>query len=293
MFRRLLTVLEMIKIQHTLFALPFAVVGAAYAARGWPTLAQCLWILGAMVGARSAAMTFNRIVDAKFDAANPRTAGRAIPRGLVSMKFAAGFLAVSLALFFLSAAMLNRTVLLLSPIAAVVILGYSLTKRFTALSHFVLGLSLALAPIGAWLAIDPRVVHFPLLLGVGVLFWVAGFDILYACEDAEFDRSAGLKSAPAKLGIRNALWVARGCHAVALLAFAAPVALQLHGWYAAAVAAVALLLVYEHAIVRADDLRRANRAFFHVNAIIGVLLAAGAIAELPRGCMLPIVLGSW
>ena len=275
--------LEMIKFQHTLFALPFAIVGAAFAARGWPPLADCLWILGAMVGARSAAMTFNRIADARFDAANPRTAGRAIPRGLVSMKFAAGFLAVSLALFFLSAWMLNRTVFLLSPLAAIVILGYSLTKRFTELCHFVLGLSLALAPIGAWLAVSEQVTALPLLLGAGVLFWVAGFDILYACEDAEFDRSAGLMSVPATLGIRNALWVARGCHVVALLAFAAPIVLGLQGWYAGAVAAVAALLVYEHAIVKADDLRRANRAFFHVNAIISVALAAGAIAEIARG----------
>ena len=283
---RILTVLEMIKFQHTLFALPFAVVGAAYAARGWPTLATCLWILGAMVGARSAAMTFNRIADARFDAANPRTSGRAIPKGLISMKFAAGFLAASLALFFASAAMLNTTVLLLSPVAAVVILGYSLTKRFTELSHFVLGLSLALAPIGAWLAVTPAFHAFPLLIGAGVLFWVAGFDILYACEDSEFDRSAGLKSVPATLGIPGALWVARGCHVVALLAFAAPVVLGLQGWYAGAIAATALLLVYEHALVRADDLRRANRAFFHVNAIIGFTLAAGAIAELARGTIL-------
>jgi 4-hydroxybenzoate polyprenyltransferase len=280
---RILVVLEMIKFQHTIFALPLAVVGAAYAARGWPHLETCLWILGAMVGARSAAMTFNRIADARFDAANPRTAERAIPKGLVSMKFAAGFLLASLALFFLSAAMLNRTVLLLSPIAAVVILGYSFTKRFTALSHFVLGLSLALAPIGAWLAVSESIVAFPLLLGAGVLFWVAGFDILYACEDAAFDKTAGLKSVPAALGIPRALWVARACHAIALAAFAGPLVLGLRGWYAGALVAVALLLLYEHSLVRSDDLRRANRAFFHVNAIISATLAAGALVELARG----------
>ena len=280
MFRRLLTVLEMIKFQHTIFALPFAVVGAAYAAHGWPELVTCLWILGAMVGARSAAMTFNRIVDARFDAANPRTSGRAIPRGLISKRFATGFLLASLALFFLSAAMLNRTVLLLSPVAAVVILGYSLTKRFTELSHFVLGLSLALAPVGAWLAISPTLNALPLLWGAGVLFWVAGFDILYACEDSEFDRSMDLRSVPATLGIPGALWVSRGCHAIALLAFAAPLLLNLRGWYAAAVGATALLMIYEHAIVRANDLRRANRAFFHVNAIISAVLATGALVEL-------------
>ncbi|HZN62338.1 MAG TPA: UbiA-like polyprenyltransferase [Planctomycetota bacterium] len=275
--------LEMIKFQHTIFALPFAVVGAATAAKGWPPLSACLWILGAMVGARSAAMTFNRIVDARFDAANPRTSGRAIPKGLVSMQSAAGFLVVSLALFFASAAMLNRTVLLLSPVAAVVILGYSFTKRFTPLSHFVLGLSLALAPIGAWLAVDPTLHAFPLLLGAGVLFWVAGFDILYACEDAEFDRTKGLKSIPAAVGIPAALKIARWGHAAALAAFGAPILLGMRGWYAGAVAGVALLLLYEHSLVRPDDLRKANRAFFHVNAVISVALAAGALAELARG----------
>jgi len=283
MFRRLLTVLEMIKFQHTIFALPFAAVGAACAARGWPALEKALWILGAMVGARSAAMTFNRIADARFDAANPRTAGRAIPRGLVSTRFAAAVLLASLALFFLSAAMLNRTVLLLSPVAAGVILGYSFTKRFTPLSHFVLGLSLALAPLGAWLAIDPRLAPFPLLIGAGVLLWVAGFDILYACEDAAFDRGAGLKSIPAAIGIPGALRTARACHAMALAAFGAPMLLGVRGWYAGAVVAVAVLLLYEHSIVRPDDLRRVNRAFFHVNAIVSVTLAAGAIAEVALG----------
>lgn len=281
MLRKILTVLEMIKFQHTIFALPFAVVGAAYAAGGWPRPATCLWILGAMVGARSAAMMFNRIADAKFDAANPRTAGRALPRGLISGRFAAGFLVASLALFFLSAGMLNETVLLLASPAAIVILGYSLTKRVTALTHFVLGLSLALAPLGAWLAIRPdELAAFPLLLAGGVLFWVAGFDILYACEDEAFDRGAGLKSIPAALGVPAALRVASLCHAAALAFFGAPLLLGLKGWYAGSVAAVALLILYEHAIVRPDDLRRVNRAFFHVNAVVSVALAVGALLEL-------------
>ncbi|HEU4338732.1 MAG TPA: UbiA-like polyprenyltransferase [Planctomycetota bacterium] len=280
MFRRLLTVLEMIKFQHTVFALPFAAVGAGYAAGGWPKLPVCLWILGAMVGARSAAMTFNRIVDARFDAANPRTAGRAIPRGLVSMKFATGFLIASLALFFASAYMLNGVVFVLAPVATLVILGYSYTKRFTPLSHFILGLSLAMAPVGAWLAVMPTAHWLPIAFGAGVLFWVAGFDILYACEDAEFDKSTGLKSVPAAIGIPRALWVARACHAVALAAFAWPALLGLRGWYAVALGTVALLLVYEHTLVRPGDLRRANRAFFHVNAVISFTLAGGAILEL-------------
>ena len=197
-----------------------------------------------------------------------------------------GFLLASLALFFACAALLNRTVLALSPAAAAVILGYSLTKRFTPLSHFVLGLSLALAPVGAALAVDPSPHALPFFLGAGVLFWVAGFDILYACEDAAFDRSAGLNSVPAALGIPRALWVARACHAAALAAFGAPLLLGLRGWYAGAVVAVALLLFYEHWLVRPDDLRRANRAFFHVNAVISATLAAGALAELARGTML-------
>src|SRR5262245_22061605 len=228
---RILTVLEMIKFQHTVFALPFAAVGAAAAAKGWPCLDTCLWILGAMVGARSAAMTFNRIVDARYDAANPRTANRAIPQGHVTTGLATGFFLASLALFFLSAAMLNRTVLALSPAAAFVILAYSYTQRFTALRHFILGLSLAMAPIGAYLAVDPEFHRLPLLWGAGVLFWVAGFDILYACEDAAFDRGAGLKSIPAALGIPRALGVARACHALALAAFAAPLLMGLRGWY--------------------------------------------------------------
>lgn len=278
---RVLTVLEMIKFQHTLFALPFAIVGAAYARRGWPTWAEALALFGCMVGARSAAMVFNRIVDARFDAANPRTAGRAIPRGLVSFRFAWGFLAVSVAVFAACAATLNLLVLALTPVALAIILGYSLTKRFTAACHFVLGLSLAMAPIGAWLAMDRPIDLFPLLLGGGVLFWVAGFDILYACEDAEFDRRAGLHSIPAALGVKRALRVSRFCHAVAFAFFAAPV-VELRGYYSAALAAVAMLLAYQHALVRPDDLRRVNRAFFHVNAVVSFALMAGALVELAR-----------
>ncbi|MBI4564539.1 MAG: UbiA family prenyltransferase [Planctomycetes bacterium] len=283
MLRKILVVLEMIKFQHTVFALPFAAVGAAYAAEGLPTAGQCFWILLAMVGGRSAAMTFNRMADARFDAANPRTAARALPRGLVSFRFATGFLIASLALFFLSAGMLNRLVLALSPAAAAVILGYSIMKRITPLSHFALGLSLAMAPVGAWLAIRPEPAAFPLLLGAAVFFWVAGFDIIYACEDVEFDRRTGLRSIPAAVGVPASLRIAMACHGTALALLAAPtIFLGLGGWYLAAVALIAPLLAYEHALVRPDDLRRVNQAFFHVNAAVGLTLAGGAILELWR-----------
>lgn len=284
MLRRVARLLEMIKFRHTIFALPFAAVGACYAAGGLPTPLQCFWLLLAMASARTAAMLFNRIVDARYDAANPRTRDRAIPRGTVTPRFAWGALAVSVALFVLAAAMLNRVVLALTPVALGVTLGYSYTKRFTSLSHFILGLSLAMAPIGAWLAIVPALSPFPLLIGAAVLFWVAGFDILYACQDVEFDRGAGLRSVPARFGVPAALGVARGCHAltVAALALAIPVA-GLGGWYVAGVAAIAALLSYEHALVRPDDLKRVNRAFFHVNAVVSLTLGAAALIDLFAG----------
>jgi 4-hydroxybenzoate polyprenyltransferase len=279
--RRLLTVLEMIKFQHTIFALPFAAIGAFYAARGVPTTAQILWITAAMVAARTAAMVFNRIVDARHDAANPRTKDRAIPKGLVSVPFAWGVLAVSAGLFVLAAAMLNRTVLLLAPVALAVTLGYSLTKRFTTLCHFILGLSLAMAPIGAFLAVRPELDPFPLLMGAAVLFWVAGFDILYATQDVDFDRAARLKSVPAAVGVGRALAVARVCHALTVTALAAAIPVSgLGGWYTAGVAVIAMLLAYEHALVKEDDLARVNRAFFHVNAVVSVVLCAGGLADL-------------
>ncbi len=271
----------MIKIQHTVFALPFAVVGAVYAKRGVPTQSECLWLLVAMVAARSAAMAFNRAVDARFDAANPRTQSRAIPRGLLSPGFALGFTIVMSGLFVLSAAMLNPLVLKLAPIALAVMLGYSYTKRFTPLCHFVLGLSLALAPAGAWLAIRPAFDTFPLLISSAVLCWVAGFDILYACEDVEFDRRAGLRSIPAALGIPRALTLARICHAGTLGLLIATVALHgLGAWFVAGVAVIAALLAWQHALVRADDLKRVNQAFFHANAAISVTLGTTALLDL-------------
>jgi 4-hydroxybenzoate polyprenyltransferase len=272
--RNIRTTLEMIKIEHTLFALPFALLGAVLAARGLPAVWQLLWITVAMVGARSAAMAFNRIADHKYDAANPRTRGRAIPSGALSLKFAWAFTLASAALFFVAAAMLNRLTLWLAPVALASVLFYSYTKRFTSLSHLVLGWCLAIAPTGAWIAVRGAIDSpVPLLLSLVVLLWTAGFDVLYACQDYDFDRAAGLRSIPARIGIARALWVSRLLHAAA---FAALVALYLTaspGAFALiGLAATGALLVYQHSLVRADDLSRLNAAFFTTNAFVSVIL---------------------
>jgi len=266
----------MIKIEHTLFALPFAFLGALLAANGLPTAWQLLWIVVAMVGARSAAMAFNRITDRTFDAKNPRTASRAIPAGLLSVGFVWAFTVVSAALFVLAAAMLNRLTLILAPVALACVLLYSLTKRWTQFSHLVLGAALSIAPTGAWIAVRGEIGSaIPLLLSLVVLLWTAGFDVLYACQDYDFDRREGLKSIPARVGISRALWISRGLHAGAFAAVIwlfvttglGPVAL-------AGVIATGLLLIYQHRLVRADDLSRLNAAFFTTNAFVSVILLA-------------------
>jgi 4-hydroxybenzoate polyprenyltransferase len=276
---RLRITLEMIKIEHTLFALPFAFLGAALAAREVPPqpasfwISKLLWITLAMVGARSAAMTFNRIADRGIDAANPRTAARALPARLLDIRFAAVFTILSSAIFLLAALQLNRLTLILSPIALASILLYSYTKRFTSFSHLVLGWCLAIAPSGAWIAIQGRLGLVPVLLSLSVMLWTAGFDILYACQDYDFDRRTGLHSIPERVGIANALWIARGIH---VLMFAS---LMLFFWSAqlgwlgfAGVVASGILLAYQHSIVRADDLSRLNAAFFTTNACVSVIL---------------------
>jgi 4-hydroxybenzoate polyprenyltransferase len=275
------TTLEMIKIEHTLFALPFAFLGAVLAARGvtaagLPTWWQALWITAAMVGARSAAMAFNRIADREYDAANPRTRTRAIPAGLLPVSFVWAFTLAAAALFFFAAAMLNRMTLLLSPVALASVLLYSYTKRFTSLSHVVLGWCLCIAPTGAWIAVRGEIGSaVPLLLSLVVLLWTAGFDVLYACQDFDFDRAAGLRSIPARVGVARALWVSRALHAGA---FAALVGLyfasDLGALALAGVAATGALLVYQHSLVRADDLSRLNAAFFTTNAFVSVILLA-------------------
>lgn len=266
--------LEMIKIEHTLFALPFAFLGAVLAANGLPSPRQILWIVVAMVGARSAAMAFNRVADRHFDARNPRTATRALPAGLLSVGFVWAFTIVSAAVFLLAAAMLNRLTLLLAPVALASVLLYSLTKRWTQFSHIVLGWCLSIAPTGAWIAVRGEIGSaIPLLLSLVVLLWTAGFDVLYACQDYDFDRREGLRSIPARVGIARALWIARTLHAGAFLALVALYAMTGLGAVAfAGVIATGALLVYQHRLVRADDLGRLNAAFFTTNAFVSVIL---------------------
>jgi 4-hydroxybenzoate polyprenyltransferase len=276
---RLRTTLEMIKIEHTLFALPFAFLGATLAACGLPTqtagfwISKLLWITLAMVGARSAAMTFNRIADREIDAANPRTATRALPAGLLDLRFAVIFAVLSSVLFLVAASQLNRLTLILSPIALASVLLYSYTKRFTFLSHLILGWCLSIAPSGAWIAIQGKLTPVPVLLSLSVMLWTAGFDVLYACQDYDFDRRTGLHSIPRRFGIPRALWIARGIHG---LMFAALVAFFLNahlGWLGLlGVVATGALLVYQHSIVKPNDLSRLNAAFFTTNAFVSVIL---------------------
>lgn len=262
----------MIKWEHSVFALPFALCGAMLAARGVPTVHQIVWIIIAMVSARSAAMSFNRLADVSIDAANPRTRTRALPAGALTQSFVASFVVISSLIFVLAAWELNRMAFLLSPVALAVLLLYSYTKRWTRWSHLVLGLALGIAPAAAWIAVrgslDPRI----LLLTAAVTFWVAGFDVLYACQDYEFDQHAGLHSLPRYCGIGNALWIARFFHLSMLVLLAAMVwTFHLGGLTMIGVLTVLLLLAYEHSLVSKDDLSRLNAAFFTMNGIISVI----------------------
>ncbi|RRA47291.1 UbiA-like polyprenyltransferase [Acidipila sp. EB88] len=264
--------LEMIKWEHSVFALPFALTAAVLAADGWPHPMQIVWIIVCMVTARSAAMAFNRWADSTLDAANPRTSMRAIPAGTLSRNFVGGFVLVSALLFVLAASRLNMLTLLLSPVALGVVLLYSYTKRFTRWSHVFLGVALGIAPAAAWIAIrgslDPRI----LTLAAAVLFWVGGFDVFYSCQDAEHDRASGLYSVPATLGIPGAFWVARIMHCVMLLLLVCMVQLFGLGLVGlAAVALVAMLLLYEHSIISPRDLSRMNAAFFTLNGVISIV----------------------
>ena len=273
-FTKLKTTLEMIKFEHTLFALPFAFLGAVMAANGLPTLRQIVWITVAMVGARSAAMTFNRIVDREIDAQNPRTAGREIPSGKLSVEFAWIFLFVSIGIFLLAAWSLNWLTFLLAPVALVSVLGYSYAKRFTSLAHLILGWALAISPTAAWIAVRGTIdSEIPVLLSLFVLMWTAGFDVMYACQDYEFDRNAGLRSIPARFGIARSLWIARLFH---FQAFVVLLLLYLDSGLGlialAGVGAVALLMLYQHSLVKPTDLSRMNAAFFTTNAFVSVIL---------------------
>lgn len=276
--------LEMIKFQHTVFALPFAFLAAFTVAGGVPAARTVLWILVAMAGARSAAMAFNRLIDAEIDTRNPRTRTRALPAGLVSRGFVLAFTVVSAAVFVLAAWQLNRLAFLLSPLALAIVLGYSLTKRFTSLAHLVLGLSLAIAPIGAAIAVTGEWSWIVVPLAAGVMFWTAGFDVLYSMQDLEFDRGAGLHSIPARLGPSGALWLARAFHAITVALFVTFGVMGGFGllfWIGLA-AAIGLLL-WQHSIVRVDDLSRIDAAFFTANGVLSIVLfVAGACDILLR-----------
>jgi 4-hydroxybenzoate polyprenyltransferase len=280
-FHNIRLALEMIKWEHSIFALPFALCGAMLAAGGWPSLWQLLWIVVAMVSARTAAMSFNRYADAEIDAANPRTQMRAVPARLLSKSFVGLFVIASSLVFVVSAALLNRLTLLLSPIALAIVFLYSYTKRFTRWSHLVLGLSLGIAPAAAWIAVrgslDARIL---LLTGV-VTFWVGGFDVLYACQDCEFDTSFGLHSVPRYYGVARALLIARFMHGAMLLLLVGVVAAFGLGKLAiAGVLAVSLLLLYEHSLLSAGDLSRLNAAFFTMNGVISLVLFVFVAADL-------------
>ena len=272
--------LEMIKWEHSVFALPFALCGAVLAAGGLPAWHQLAWIIVAMIAARSAAMAFNRLADVSIDAANPRTAVRALPAGLLTPSFVSAFVAISCGVFILAALQLNRLTLVLSPVALAVVLLYSYSKRFTRFSHLFLGFALGIAPAAAWIAVrgslDPRI----LLLTAAVTCWVGGFDVIYACQDYEFDRNYGLHSLPRHLGIKTALWIARGLHVVMLgLLVALVMVFGLGKLAAVGVVAVAGLLTYEHALVRHDDLSKLNAAFFTMNGLISVVFFVFVAAD--------------
>jgi 4-hydroxybenzoate polyprenyltransferase len=264
--------LEMIKWEHSIFALPFALTGAVLAAGGWPRLSVLGWIVLCMVSARSAAMSFNRLVDAGIDAANPRTAMRALPAGRLSAGFVGGFVVVSAAVFLFSAAMLNRFTLELAPLALAVVLAYSYMKRVTRWSHLVLGLALGIAPAAAWIAVRGSLDWRIAMLSAAVLLWVSGFDVLYACQDFEHDRAVGLNSVPQAFGLEGAFWIARAMHVGMLCLLLWLTRLFGLGTLAmVGVGTVAALLLYEHSIVSPRDLRRMNAAFFTLNGVISVV----------------------
>jgi 4-hydroxybenzoate polyprenyltransferase len=272
--------LEMIKWEHSIFALPFALTGAVLAANGWPSLRVMCLIVLCMVAARSAAMAFNRLVDARLDAANPRTKMRAIPAGQLSAGFVAAFTVVSAGVFLLGAALLNRLTLELAPVALAVVLGYSYMKRVTRWSHLVLGFALGIAPAAAWIAVRGAMQWRVVVLTAIVLLWVGGFDVLYACQDFEHDRSVGLFSVPAAFGLEGAFWIARAMHlGMLVLLFVMVHVFGLGTIATVGMCVVAALLGYEHAIVRPRDLRRMNAAFFLLNGIISVVFSLAVAAD--------------
>lgn len=273
MLKKLSVLLEMIKFKHSVFTLPFALMGAFLAGRGIPSLRVFFWVIIAMIGARTAAMTFNRIADHRFDAANPRTKDRAIPAGQVSLKESWLLVAAASVLFFFACAMLNPLCLIISPFALFLTFFYSLTKRFTWLCHVVLGVALAISPLGGWAAAAGSLSGYPWMLSLGVLFWVAGFDVIYASQDAEFDRQAGLHSMPAVLGRKNAFRLAISFHVLAFLLFTLTgYAQHLNVVYYLGIALTGAALFYQHLIVNPRDLSRIEMSFFSMNGFIALTL---------------------
>jgi 4-hydroxybenzoate polyprenyltransferase len=281
MLKQIRLFLTMIKFSHTVFALPFALMGALLAGRGWPAATVLGWVLLAMVGARTAAMGFNRIVDRRIDRANPRTADRALATGELSLASAVLLVVTAAALFFVACAQLNPLTLRIAPLALAVCLGYSFTKRFTWLSHAVLGAALAFSPLGGWIAVAGSVDGYPFALSAAVLLWVAGFDIVYACMDVDFDRQRGLYSLPARFGRHRALRIAAVLHLAAFALFMATgLAVHLGPAYLAGLAVTAGALAYQHRVISADDLSRIQLSFFRLNAVVSVTLLATTWAAL-------------
>jgi 4-hydroxybenzoate polyprenyltransferase len=266
-------IFRMIKVEHSVFALPFALISALVAAKGLPDWRTLLWIIVAMVSARSCAMAFNRLSDVKFDRQNPRTKNWPLAAGLLSARFVLLFIVLCSFIFIFAAHQLNPLAFYLSPVALLIIFSYSLTKRFTALSHWFIGLALGVAPAGAWIAVRGTFEFLPVWLSLAILFWTAGFDLIYSCQDAEFDRAHHLHSIPSRFGIPTALLLSNLCH-LATVALLCVFGLKagLHLWYFAGLALVAILLFYEHTLVAPNDLSRVNEAFFTVNGLISVLL---------------------
>ena len=281
LIRKITVFLEMIKFSHTVFALPFALTGALLAANGLPSGRQVFWIILAMVGARTAAMGLNRLIDAEIDAKNPRTASRAIPAGLIGKGVTLAFIVAATLLLLLSARMLNPLCLMLSPVAIFFLVLYSYCKRFTSLAHVVLGICLAAAPMGAWIAIRGSIDAPALILGGIVLFWVAGFDILYALQDLEFDRAAGLHSIPVALGVRGSLNAARLFHLVMMgLLLGLFVTMHLGGLFLAGIVVAGAMLLYEHLLLRGGNLEKLDAAFFNMNGYISICVLAFTLADL-------------
>ena len=275
------TLLDLIKFEHTVFALPFALMSAFVAAGGVPAAGALLWILAAMVGARSSAMGFNRLVDIELDRRNPRTADRALPTGRLSAKEAWLLVIAAAALFFWSAAMLNRLALMLSPLALAIVWGYSYTKRYTVWSHLLLGLCLGIAPVGAWIGVRAALDWPPMLLAAAVALWTAGFDIIYACQDLDFDRREGLFALPARWGIARSLRASSALHAAMMgLLLWWGLSVEMGSVYFAGLGLIALILVYEHSLVRPTDLRRVNAAFFTANGVVSIGLLLFTLADL-------------